>query len=323
MMQLFKPMLAKAARLPADQENYSYEIKWDGIRAIAYLEKKQLKLFSRNQLDITAQYPELQQLALKHQQNSLILDGEIITFNAQGQPSFELLQKRMNLSSAKSIQQICQTVPVTYIIFDLLANDGRLLLEERYTERRAKLEKLRLSGLHWQTPAYQAGTGITMLKATKCLGLEGIIAKRLNSPYLPGKRSGDWLKIKHIAQQELVIGGWVEGQGKRTGTIGALLVGYYDPAPARNRQLNYAGKVGSGFSEDTLAMLKQTFRSLQRSTSPFAGPTPAGAIFIEPNLVGQFEFTEWTGNNTLRHPVFKGLRPDKDPRTVVREPAPT
>lgn len=323
MIQPLKPMLAKASSLPADQENYSFEIKWDGIRAIAYLEKNQLKLFSRNLLDITAQYPELQQLALKHPKKSLILDGEIVAFNRAGHPSFELLQKRMNLSSPEAIRQISQTLPVTYIIFDLLSCDDNLLLEKKYVQRRTELEKLQLSGPYWQTPAYRPGAGAAMLAATKNLGLEGIVAKRLDSAYLPGKRSGDWLKIRHINQQELVIGGWMPGQGKRTGTIGALLTGYYDNSAGNTGQLNYAGKVGSGFSQENLAKLSKTFQSLQRPDSPFSGATPPGAIFIEPSLVGQFEFTEWTGNNTLRHPVFKGLRTDKDPHTVVREPKTT
>ncbi len=320
-MHPLKPMLAKAAALPEDQENYAYEVKWDGIRAIVYLEKQQLKIFSRNQLDVTAQYPELQQLALTHSRSKLILDGEIVALDQNGQPSFSLLQQRMHLSSPRLIQQISHTLPVTYIIFDLLACDDRVLITDRYTQRRAVLETLQLSGPHWQTPGYKTGSGTTMLKATGALGLEGIVAKHLDSTYHPGKRSGDWLKVKHSLRQELLIGGWLEGQGSRSGTIGSLLLGYYAYAPQHNwpQKLKYAGKVGSGFNAATLLQLKQTLQHLRCPTSPFDGATPKGAIFVEPELVGEIQFTEWTSAGTLRHPVFKGLRTDKPPRTVVRE----
>lgn len=324
-MQIIKPMLAKSAALPEDDHNFSYEIKWDGIRAIAYIQPNQLRVFSRNSLDLTAQYPELQQLIIECNNHSLILDGEIVAFNTEGRPSFELLQQRMNLVSAKSIKKIMQHIPVTYIIFDILSFNGDLLLDQKYTDRRSKLESLKLSGSHWQVPDYTVGSGEAMLAATRALGLEGIIAKRLDSAYHPGQRSGDWLKIKNVARQELIIGGWVPGKGNRQGTIGALLVGYYDHTPEKANQLQqpqqliYAGKVGSGFNKTILDKLQQSLKPLLRHSSPFNEDTPRDAQFVEPCLVGEFAFTEWTSNHTLRHPVFKGFRTDKDPYHVVRE----
>ncbi|GBG57462.1 ATP-dependent DNA ligase [Sporomusaceae bacterium FL31] len=324
-MQIIKPMLAKSAALPEDDHNFSYEIKWDGIRAIAYIEPNQLRMLSRNSLDLTAQYPELQQLAIKCNNHSLILDGEIVAFNTKGRPSFELLQQRMNLTSAKSINKMIQHIPVTYIIFDVLAFNGGLLLDQKYTNRRSKLESLMLSGPHWQVPDYTVGTGKEILEATRALGLEGIMAKRLDSAYHPGQRSDDWLKIKNIARQELIICGWVPGKGNRQGTIGALLLGYYDHTPEKAKQLQqpqhliYAGKVGSGFTKAILEKLQQLLQPLIRHSSPFNEDTPRNSQFVEPHLVGEFAFTEWTSNHTLRHPVFKGFRTDKDPHYIVRE----
>ncbi|QJW47130.1 DNA ligase [bacterium BFN5] len=324
-MQIIKPMLAKSAALPEDNNHFGYEIKWDGIRAIAYIQPNQLRILSRNSLDLTTQYPELQQLAIECNSQSLVLDGEIVAFTTEGRPSFELLQQRMNLSSAKSINKIMMHIPVTYIIFDILVINGDLLLDQNYTERRSKLESLNLSGPHWQVPDYTVGAGDAMLAATRALGLEGIMAKRLDSAYHPGQRSGDWLKIKNVASQELVIGGWVPGKGNRQGTIGAILVGYYDHTPEKAKklrqpqQLIYAGKVGSGFNKTILEKFQQSFKPLVRHSSPFNENTPRNAHFVEPRLVGEFEFTEWTSNHTLRHPVFKGFRTDKDPYQVIRE----
>ena len=326
-MPVIKPMLAKPGKLPPDNDNYSFEIKWDGIRAICYIEKSKVKVISRNLKDITNQYPELAALANElgdHQE--LILDGEIVAFDSAGLPSFSNLQHRMGLAGEKVIAEKSKKIPAHYIIFDILSLDNCLLLDKPYTERRTILENLKLTGPNWQTPAYKMGDGHDILTASRKLGLEGIIVKKLDSPYQAGKRTGAWLKIKNQRRQELVIGGWVPGQGARQGSIGALLTGCYNLTPEEAEKLGdpqllkYAGKVGTGFTQATLTMLTKLLLPISRNTCPFAiDPKVKNSKFVDPVLIAEFEFTEWTPNHTLRHPSFKGLRDDKDPHQVVRE----
>ncbi len=324
MPDIIPPMLAKAGAMPTDPALYAFEIKWDGIRAVAYLNKGNLRLLSRNNKDITAQYPELAALACSLPDRRLVLDGEIVALGADGRPSFSRLQHRMGLSSPRKIAQVGGEIPATYIIFDVLYHDGRLCIDLPYSDRRRILMALALSGPAWQTPAHKTGEGPAMLIASREVGLEGIMAKRLDSKYEAGNRSDAWLKIKNQRRQELVIAGWVPGRGKRQGTIGALLVGYWDrPSGKSGRRLVYAGKVGTGFSARTLADLAAKLAPLRCDTSPFAAKPPvADAFFAAPLLVGEFEFTEWTPHNTLRHPSFKGLRHDKDAAAVVQETTP-
>lgn len=326
-LEIIPPMLAKAGRMPANQSEYGFEIKWDGIRIILYYDKGSITLLSRNLLDITNQYPEISAFAPGHDVNAVILDGEIIATDTQGRPSFSQLQHRMGVVSPAIIAKLSASIPVTLVIFDVLSLNGQSLLDYVYTERRDTLATLNLNGTSWQTPTYNAGEGDNMLEACRRLGLEGIVAKRLDSRYLPGKRPGTWLKIKNQLRQELVIAGWALGQGARSGKIGALLVGYYNmvqkeaAATGKRQQLLYAGAVGTGFNEAALKQLADLLQPLTRQTSPFTElPPKANAVFTEPVLVGEFEFTEWTPNGTLRHPSFKGLRYDKDPKDIIREP---
>jgi len=325
-MQLIKPMLASPSKLPLDDNQYSFEIKWDGIRAILYYTTNQLIIRSRNLKDITSQYPELQQLEEMLVGQQVILDGEIIAFDKKGHPSFPLLQQRMGLTSPSVIRKKMLETPVTYIIFDILHFNQKSLIDLPYAQRRQILEKLNLAGTNWQTPAYQQGSGREILTAVSALKLEGIVAKRSTSSYTPGKRSEDWLKIKNQQRQELVIGGWLPGKGQRSGGIGSLLLGYYDVTLEQARKENkqqhflYAGKVGTGFTKDFLYKLLTLLTPLQRTTSPFTiNKFPKATIFVEPRLVGEFEFTEWTPNHTLRHPSFKGIRNDKSAHDVIRE----
>jgi bifunctional non-homologous end joining protein LigD len=207
-------------------------------------------------------------------------------------------------------------VPVTYMMFDLLWQDGHSLLDKPYTERRRLLGALKLAGASWQTPPWERGGGQAMLEASLKAGLEGVMAKKLDSRYEPGRRSGAWVKVKNRNRQELVIGGWLEGEGKRRGYPGALLVGYYD----KDKKFVYAGKVGTGFSDAMLEKLAQLMKPLERAKSPFdVGSPPRAAHFIKPQLVGEFEFVEWTRSGQLRAPAFKGLRTDKQAAKVVRE----
>jgi bifunctional non-homologous end joining protein LigD len=179
---------------------------------------------------------------------------------------------------------------------------------------------LSLNGPSWQTPSYHVGDGAALLDATRARGLEGLVAKRLDSVYRPGRRSPSWVKVKNVKRQELVVGGWLSGQGNRSGRLGALLVGYYEGA-----ELRYAGRVGSGFTDQELDRLHQLLVPLARDTSPFTPPPPLPSEvgkqghFVEPTLVVEVAFSEWTHLGTLRAPRYKGMRTDVDPRTVVRE----
>ena len=313
------PMAATLARLPRDDDSWGYEIKWDGVRAIGYGEPGRLRLVSRNLRDITSQYPEVGALTRNFGARQVVLDGEIVAFDSDGRPSFQRLQPRMHVKSESEIRRRRQEVPVTYVIFDLLYLDGHLLLEKSYEERRRALEALGLGGPSWQVPAFQRGEGRAFLDASKKQGLEGIVAKRLDSTYRPGRRSRDWLKVKNVRRQEVVIGGWVPGQGRRAGELGALLVGYYEDDGGEAR-LRYAGKVGTGFDAAALRLLAERLEPLRAHRSPFTGRQPQkDALFVEPRLVCEVGFSEWTSSGTLRHPSYQGLRDDKPATDVVRE----
>jgi bifunctional non-homologous end joining protein LigD len=312
-----KPMLATLGKLPAGDEAWAHEIKWDGVRAIAYSRPGELELQSRNLKDITAQYPELGRLNRALSSHEAVLDGEIVAFDERGRPSFEVLQRRMHVASSSAIGRLARNTPVTYMIFDLLWLDGHSLMELPYLQRRERLSSLELSGERWQTPEHIVGHGLEILRASAEQELEGIVAKRLDSTYQPGRRSASWIKIKNTTRQEVVIGGWIPGQGRRTERIGALLVGVYEPSGA----LRYVGRVGTGFSESELERLERLLAPLTRESSPFGSgeKPPRGAVFCEPELVAEVEFREWTAGGGLRAPSYKGLREDKPAREVVRE----
>ena len=267
------PMMARLGTLPAKDDGWAYEIKWDGVRAIAYSEPGRLRLESRNLNDISAQYPEVRPLNRALSSHSAVLDGEIVAFDrAGGRPSFERLQQRMHLTGEAQIRRRAQDHPVVYVIFDLLYLDGHDLMALPYSERRARLEELALDGPAWQTPSHSVGGGARLLEATAKQGLEGVMAKRLDCPYEPGKRPQHWIKVKTKQRQELVIGGWLPGEGRRSGEIGALLTGYYEDGEFR-----FAGKVGTGFGQKELDMLRGRLEPLARATSPFTGKQPQKA----------------------------------------------
>ena len=315
------PMMARTATLPADDEHWAFEVKWDGVRAVCHSEPGRLRMHSRNLLDITPRYPEIGRLnrALSH--HRAVLDGEIVALGADGRPSFGALQRRMHVGSESAVRRLAKEAPVTYVIFDLLWLDGHSLMELPYTERRARLAALELGdGGRWRVPDYVVGHGEQVLAATEQQGLEGVIAKRLDSRYEPGRRTANWLKIKNTSRQEVVVGGWVPGDGKRRDRIGALLVGVRDD----DGSLRHVGRVGTGFTEAELDRLAEKLRPLEREDSPFApgGPKiPRGAVFADPELVAEVEFREWTDGGQLRAPSYKGLRDDKPAELVVREEA--
>jgi bifunctional non-homologous end joining protein LigD len=310
------PMMARPGELPRPERGWSYEVKWDGVRAIAYVLPGRLRLESRNLNEITDAYPEVRGMIADLGMHDAVLDGEIVAFDEDGRPSFERLQRRMHVTSPNAVRRLSASMPVVYAIFDLLYLDGRSLMELPYRERRERLEQLQLGGPAWRVPSAQRDSGKRLLEATAAQGLEGLVAKRLDSHYEAGRRTGAWLKIKHTRRQELVIGGWIPGEGRRAERIGALLTGYY-----RNGTFVYAGRVGTGFTEKTLNDLAKRLAPLRRDTSPFgSGPKlPREAVFVEPCLVAEIEFREWTAEGVMRAPSFKGLREDKSARDVTLE----
>jgi bifunctional non-homologous end joining protein LigD len=316
MPQTVEPMLAKLSTLPTTQSDWAFEVKWDGVRAITHSQPGRIHLLSRNGNDITAAYPELRALNRSLGSHAAILDGEIVAFDEAGRPRFGALQPRIHQRSEAAIRALAAAAPVSYLLFDLLWLDGHSLMGLPYSERRARLASMKLDGEHWHTPAFHVGEGSALLAATREQSLEGVIAKRLDSRYLPGSRDGSWLKIKHTQGQELVIGGWTKGKGSRSASIGALHLGVYD----EQGQLRYSGRVGSGFDTAELKYLVSELDPLAREDSPFTGrQPPRGAHFAEPQLVCEVEFTEWTTDGLLRHPVYKGLRADKPATAVMRE----
>jgi bifunctional non-homologous end joining protein LigD len=318
--ELIRPMLAIPGTLPAPEQDdrWAYEMKWDGIRAVLYVEGGRVRLMTRNDRDVTGTYPELQALGGALGSRQCVLDGEIIAFDADGRASFAALQPRMHLTKATQIRRLAEQVPVVYLAFDLLHLDGHSTLDLPYRDRRELLEMLELAGPNWQTPPYFPGTGKAALEVSRDQGLEGVVAKRLESRYEPGRRSQSWLKVKTFLTQEVVVGGWTPGSGRRAGGIGALLMGIHGP-----EGLIYAGKVGTGFTQQMLDDVGRTLRPLERKTSPFARVLPRevtrDAHWVTPRLVGEVVFTEWTRDGRLRAPSWRGWRADKDPAEVVRE----
>ena len=317
------PMLAHASSYPANEEEYSFELKWDGVRALAYVKDGRSTLRSRNLNNITAQYPELGGLAASLGGRQVVLDGEIIAPDESGRPSFQRLQNRLGVVQRGLAAKRSEESPVIYVIFDILYLDGHDVMTLPYEERRELLESLPLTGPAWRVAPVSIGDGRHLLEMK---GWEGIVAKRLGSAYEPGARSRAWIKIKQQRRQELVIAGWTEGKGSRNGRIGALILGYYDMTieeaseKGTRPRLLYAGSAGTGFSATTLDGLKRLLEPDVRPSSPFAGPIDKkGVTFVEPRYVAEFEFTEWTSDGKLRHPSYKGLREDKDPQQVVRE----
>lgn len=350
----YSPMLARPGSLRdlSAEIEWAYEMKWDGIRALAYLEpgaSGRVRLFTRNGNDVTASFPELiddlraavgvsggagvgTAAAAGEGSGGAVLDGEIVALDSKNRPDFSRLQTRLGVTDARALREAQRLAPVHYFVFDLLERGGTALTDQPYSARRTALEDLvsatgAVPTSTVQVPPSFSGDAQTVLATSLQLGLEGLIAKATGSTYSSGRRSDQWVKIKHVKAQEVVIGGWRPGNGHRGSTFGSLLVGIPEPGrPGEDPpgRLRYAGRIGTGFSDRDLTSLRRRLDELPATANPFDDMPPedaADAVWVQPALVGEAEFAEWTPSGRLRHPSWRGLRPDKTPRDVVREGA--
>ncbi len=288
---------------PFSDPGWIFERKLDGVRCLAHRDDQGVRLVSRTDREMTAEYPELVAALESEPCEDFVVDGELVAFDSRGVTSFSRLQRRRR-----------ERVAVFLYVFDVLRLGGEDVRELPLRERKARLRRTLRFRDHVRFNPHRNEVGEQMYREACRDGLEGIIAKRADSPYR-ATRSSDWRKLKCHAEQELVIGGFTAPQGSRT-DFGALLVGYWEDG-----RLRYAGKVGTGFDHATLSELGGRLRELEREDSPFASvrPIPRGTHWVEPELVGQIAFTEWTRDGRLRHPRYLGLREDKAARDVVRE----
>jgi bifunctional non-homologous end joining protein LigD len=311
-----RPMLATAGALPTDDDAWAYEVKWDGVRALVAVDGGRLTVTSRNGNDVTSSYPELAALGRQLGSTSVLLDGELVAFDASGRTDFGRLQSRMHV--ARPTAALRRDTPVQLLLFDVLHLEGASLLDRSYDERRAALDGLELQGDSWSVPPAFLGGGAAVLAATRAQGLEGVVAKRRSAPYVPGRRSDDWRKLKHVHRTSAVVAGWKPGEGGRAGRIGSLLLGQHGPSG-----LEFAGHVGTGFSAATLALLGRRLEPLRRDTPAYDTPVPREhartAVWVEPEVVVEVEYAEWTRDGRLRHPSYKGLRDDVPAEEVTRE----
>lgn len=306
------PMLATAVDRPFDDDDWFFELKWDGFRATAAIGSDgAVELRSRNGKDLLTKFPELGELGKAFKSLPIILDGEIVSLDEHGRSSFQDLQHRIE---GVNVKRRRNAPALTFVVFDVLFADGHDTRDRPLEDRKRLLERVLTPGPGVMLSKHIVGRGKELFDLASGQGLEGIIGKRRSSKYV-GRRSRDWVKIKAIQEQEFVIGGWTDPRGSRSG-FGALLLGVYN-ADA----LEYAGRVGTGFDAKTLDAILKLLKPLETKVSPFTGtlPTLAATHFAKPKLVAQVRFTEWTDDGILRHPAFLGLRDDKAAQDVVRE----
>ena len=308
----FEPELATLTRDRFSDPAWIYERKLDGERCLAFRDGDEVRLMTRNRKIVSSTYPELVEAFMAQQSGDFVLDGEVVAFY-DGQTRFAQLQQRMQV--ARPSAELLRTVPVQYYLFDVLWADGTDLRRQPLRERNQRLHQLLDFADPLRFTEHRVGDGVEFYSEACRLGWEGLIAKRADAPYQAG-RTKDWLKFKCENNQELVIGGYTDPQGSRIG-LGALLLGVYDS----DGQLVYAGKVGTGFNQQTLHLLHDELSAMEQDRSPFdrGCPRQAGVHWVKPRLVAQIGFSEWTTDGRLRHPRFQGLRRDKSPADVIRE----
>ena len=319
----YSPMLAVAgSEADLGDDDWAFEMKWDGMRALAYVSPSEqgVRLVTRNGHDVTVSYPDLTTdllAALATETDAAVLDGEIVAVDQHGRPDFGLLQTRMKLTEPREVAAAAKKAPVQFMLFDLLELNGHPLTGLPYAKRRSRLEAAVTATGTAQLPPRFDGNFTEAFQTSRQLGLEGVMAKRSDGRYSVGRRSRDWVKIKHFRTQEVVVGGWRPGKGHRSGTIGSLLLGV-----PTDGALRYVGRVGTGFADRDLASIHSSLKRLVRKTTPFSDIPQADAacaVWVRPSQVAEVEFAEWTATGRLRQPSWRGWRPDKTPGEIVTE----
>jgi bifunctional non-homologous end joining protein LigD len=314
MPKAIQPMLATLVDKPFSDSDWIFETKWDGFRSICFLKKGTPRFVSRNQLDMTPQYPELAKAGDLIDARQAILDGEIVALDEQGRPRFQLLQPRHGRKDISEISRLAQRSTIVYYVFDLLYYEGFDVMSCPLIERKALLQRILRPGGNVRYSEHIAGEGERFFEQIEKFRLEGMMAKLAESKYVE-KRSRDWLKVKTVRRSEVVIGGYTEARGSRS-YFGALVAGLY-----RKGELVYVGHVGGGFSERSLSQVYRLLEPLKTKKCPFvvAPQTNEPVRWVKPKLVAEVKFSEWTADALMRHPVFLGLREDKSPEECVFE----
>lgn len=305
MKQTYKPMLARSADAPFNSKDWIFEVKWDGIRAISYV-NDEVSIRSRNDKELRQNFPELEEL--KELTENSVLDGEIVVMK-NGRIDFQAILERNNANSRRAVEFMSRSFPSTYVVFDILEKDGKPLLDLPLIRRKKILRENLKEGKHILLSEYVEDRGKSYYEAAFQQGLEGIMAKRKDSQYEAGNRSGNWLKIKKLHSCDCVIFGYTPGEGARRDTFGALILGLYD-----GEKPVYVGKVGTGFSQDTLEQLTETFSKMRTGAEPIENTKEVGKIaWIKPDLVCEVVYQEVTNDCKLRAPRFRRIRFDKKP----------
>ena len=317
------PMLATSIAEAFDGADWLFEIKWDGYRAVAFIENGKVRLVSRNQNELTQRYPELKDLPKFVKAKSAILDGEVVALDEQGRPSFSLMQQRTGFRPGGRRGVSNADVPVLYYAFDLLYLDGYDWRKVPLEERKKKLASILVTGDSLRYSDHYQKEGKALFEVAKQKGLEGILAKKRERPYQE-RRSSDWLKIKIRHRTECVIGGYTEPEGSRA-HFGSIVLGLYD----EQGRLIHVGQAGSGFNQKSLDEIWKMLQKREAKQKPFYGEVEAlrKVFWVKPDLVAEIEYAEWTEGASggsgpkLRAPVFLGLRDDKDPKECLLEEA--
>ena len=314
MPNIIHPMLATLVDDPFSNPEWIFETKWDGFRAVCFIKNGKARFISRNQLDMTHQYPELVGVGKQVDAKEAILDGEIVALDQHGMPRFQLLQPRVGRKKQSDIEALLGKAKIVYYVFDLLYCDGYDLMSCPVIERKEVLEKILRPADFIKLSEHIEADGERFFKEIEKFHLEGMMAKRAASTYVQ-KRSADWLKVKTVQRSEVVIGGYTQPRGGRS-HFGALVVGLY-----REGKLHYVAHVGGGFSDRRLAQVFALLQPLKTGKSPFVAVprTNEPVQWLKPKLVAEVKFSEWTADSHLRHPIFLGLREDKRPKQCTFE----